>query len=551
VLSGSGVWAPRIAPDGRSVVFVRGGKLFVRALDTLVDREVETAGGATMPTWSPDGSSIAYFATGDLGVELRVVSAQGGASRVMARRVIQGAEKRLPPFPPFGVAWCASGLLFTRWAEGLWLVTDDGRESLAFPIDPKAGDTNFAYPSCLPDGRVLAFAEQAAGSVITVLGRGGRVSIGSIDAPYAAQDLTWPVLTPGGGHVLFDRGWGDVGIWALPVNADVTAATGPPRAVLAGGRQPSVSASGLMVATTGVRGADSQLVWVDRTGTKLAAMGRPQAYFEWPSVAPAGDRVVAQGPLGGTDGLWIHGESTARALVAVLRQEADQPAWSPRDDRVAYVSSDGKKTDIVVGHPSGGEAIRVTVEHTARHPAWTPDGRSIVYTVSTNNAIWMLSLAPAGAAKPRRLATGFEPAVSPDGRYLAFTNNSTGQRQVFITTLAEAGDLVPVSEQSGRFPRWGPKGDELIFACGPPVGNNPNSHRDLCAVPFDPRSGRAGRAKVLFNAEALGYELTIRGSRGYDVGPDPNRILVQTAGFEGTPAITVLESLGEWIRRAR
>jgi hypothetical protein len=63
--------------------------------------------------------------------------------------------------------------------------------------------------------------------------------------------------------------------------------------------------------------------------------------------------------------------------------------------------------------------------------------------------------------------------------------------------------------------------------------------------------GKPGRATTLFNAEALGLVLSQRTQRGFDVGPDPNRILVQTAGVEGTPTVTLLENLQEWIRRAR
>jgi hypothetical protein len=547
VLSGKGIWWPRISPDGRSMVFVRDGRLFVRALDGLSDREIEAAGGVTVPTWSPDGSSIAYFATGDLGPELRVVPAQGGASRILARRMVQGASKRQPPFPPFGLAWCASGLLFARWAEGLWLVTEDGRESLAFPIDAKAGDTNFSYPSCLPDGRVLTTAARGDRNLITVLGDGSRVTLADTDSDDEVVGARWPVMTPG--HVLFERGGDNAGIWALPVNGAVTASTGPLRRVLAGGAFASVSPGGLLVAMTGWRFVDRQLQWVDRTGKPLATIGRPQAEFLWPSISPAGDRVVAEGARGGTDGIWIHGESSVRALV--VEKGASSPSWSPRDDRIAYLMIEGKKTVLVMASAGGGEPVRRSDLGILDRPTWTPDAGSILYTTGTplGRSIWLQPLE--AGAKPRRLATGVEPAVSLDGKYLAFTDNSTGQRQIYITTFPEPGELQPVSEEHGRHPRWSRRGDELFFLCGPPIGTDPNSHRDLCVAPFDLRSGKPGPAKILFNAEALGLVLSERSLRGFEVGPDPNRILVQTSGIEGTPTVTLLENFPEWIRRAR
>ena len=115
-----------------------------------------------------------------------------------------------------------------------------------------------------------------------------------------------------------------------------------------------------------------------------------------------------------------------------------------------------------------------------------------------------------------------------------------GASSVYWYSISVALDRVSLSISFASF-----------FACGPQIGDDPNSHRDLCAAPFDGRTGRAGPARRLFNAEALGYRVTMRGPRGYDVGPDPNRILVQTNGVEGVPAITLLENLEEWIRRVR
>jgi hypothetical protein len=42
-----------------------------------------------------------------------------------------------------------------------------------------------------------------------------------------------------------------------------------------------------------------------------------------------------------------------------------------------------------------------------------------------------------------------------------------------------------------------------------------------------------------------------RSYRGYDVGRDPNRVLVQTNGEKGVPTVTLIENLAEWFRRAQ
>ena len=461
VLSGPGVSWPRLSPDGRSVAFVRDGRLFVRALDGLTDRAIDTDPGVTAPTWSPDGSSIAYFVPGDIGAEIRIVPAQGGPSRVAARRVPQGANARAAPFPPFGIAWCASGLLFARWAEGLWLVTDDGRESLAFPLDRPAGDRHFGYPSCLPDGRVLVTAERGNRQLITVLGNGSRVSLLEIPTNWDVEGVRWPVLAPGN-QVVFDRADENVGLWALPVDAGVTAATGPPKQVLAGADGVSVSATGLLLTLTGTRVGERQLVWVDRAGAKLATFGSPQADLMWPSLSPAGDRVVVQGGRDGIEGVWIHDGSTARGLIVTAAVGA--AAWSPRGDRIAAVRViDDAERELVLLPSSGGEPVPVGRAPNGNRPAWTPDGQSLVYNADApETAIWVQAIAP--GAQPRRLITGIEPAVSPDGRYLAFSDNTSGRRQVYVTTFPEPGEFSPVSNDAARHPRWSRKGSS---ATGP------------------------------------------------------------------------------------
>jgi len=52
----------------------------------------------------------------------------------------------------------------------------------------------------------------------------------------------------------------------------------------------------------------------------------------------------------------------------------------------------------------------------------------------------------------------------------------------------------------------------------------------------------------LFDATAMGLELTTTEFRAYDVAPDGQRLLVQTSGLEGTPAVTVIDSLSALLR---
>ena len=71
--------APVVSPDGRRIAFtaVNGrspSTLFVRSLDSQNPRPSRVPDGAKQPFWSPDGTSIGFFAFGKL---MRVAVAGG------------------------------------------------------------------------------------------------------------------------------------------------------------------------------------------------------------------------------------------------------------------------------------------------------------------------------------------------------------------------------------------------------------------------------------------------------------------------------------------
>jgi TolB protein len=80
------------SPDGREIVFRRGGQLFVRVLESGRERAITPAQGwphCSGPAWSPDGKTIALACRWDAGNALFVVPAAGGEPRKVYGR--QGA----------------------------------------------------------------------------------------------------------------------------------------------------------------------------------------------------------------------------------------------------------------------------------------------------------------------------------------------------------------------------------------------------------------------------------------------------------------------------
>jgi hypothetical protein len=73
----------------------------------------------------------------------------------------------------------------------------------------------------------------------------------------------------------------------------------------------------------------------------------------------------------------------------------------------------------------------------------------------------------AEGGEPRRLtSTPFRETlaqVSPDGRWLAYVSNESGEAQVYLTGWPELSGKWRVSTASAAMPRWGRGGRELYF----------------------------------------------------------------------------------------
>ena len=60
--------------------------------------------------------------------------------------------------------------------------------------------------------------------------------------------------------------------------------------------------------------------------------------------------------------------------------------------------------------------------------------------------------------------TELQPALSRDGRWLAYTSNESGTNEVYVRPFPDTGrGPVQVSNGGGAEPRWSPDGREVFF----------------------------------------------------------------------------------------
>jgi eukaryotic-like serine/threonine-protein kinase len=161
------------------------------------------------------------------------------------------------------------------------------------------------------------------------------------------------------------------------------------------------------------------------------------------------------------------------------------------------------------------------------HPEWTRDGKSITYLWGEGSApksLWMRPLA--ADSKPRMIV---QPAsaqsdiddyrVSPDGRWVAYTSDESGQWEIYLTTFPEGKGKWKVSDNGGNYPAWSGNGKELFY-------QDITENFFVCPLAIKGSDVEIGRPRHLFHAGTPGIGLP------FDVSLDGKRLLVNHADEE-------------------
>jgi dipeptidyl aminopeptidase/acylaminoacyl peptidase len=152
-------------------------------------------------------------------------------------------------------------------------------------------------------------------------------------------------------------------------------------------------------------------------------------------------------------------------------------------------------------------------------------------------------LAITGDAKRRPLlAREFNedrPALSPDGRWLAYESDESGRYEIYVRPFPNIQQSKQqVSEGGGQEPRWSPDGGTLYFL-GPKSVMATQIRTDP-AFSLQPPHPVLDRAKYSFQGAA----------RQYDVAPGGQRLLLAKAAAPGArPRIVVVTNWLEELKR--
>jgi Tol biopolymer transport system component len=251
----------------------------------------------------------------------------------------------------------------------------------------------------------------------------------------------------------------------------------------------SVANDGTLAYWSGTTMPQTQLTWLDRLGRQLRTVGGPEVYHGF-DLSPDGTQgtVERMDPrTTNTDIRMIDMSRSSGAATPFINAPeghvVNTPLWSPDGKWVLYAET---ANELFLRNVVSGERKPVPTDPGAKWPtSWSPNGEYIVMDRTSNvGEIWVLPVNGGGKAYPYVKATYSAQGaqVSPDGRWLAYRSDETGEYEIYIDSFPKPGRKVRVSVSGGSRPRWRSDGREIYF-----IGRD---HR-LMAVGVDPSGDRA------------------------------------------------------------
>jgi eukaryotic-like serine/threonine-protein kinase len=513
---------PVVSPDGSHLVYaaIRGDvqKLFVRALDSFEPRSIPGTEGATCPFFSPDGLWIGFFAGG----KLKKVSISGGAPITLCDAGGPASG---------GAAWGPDdSIVFAPSNDsGLWRISAaGGKPQVLTTVDRSKGEFSHRYPQFLPGNKGLLF--------VTMTGFGWdqyHIFMQSLDT--RERRLVVPQGHTGSyiptGHLVYGRAGT---LAAVPFDPDHPDTRGAPVTIAEGirelgvpGAEYSCSATGVLAyVPAGPRQYERRLVWVDRKG-EVEILPVPLKAYGGTALSPDGRQAAVYVESNAGD-IWIY-DLTRGAWTRFTTEEggSQNAVWTPDGKRIVYTGFRAGFRNLFwrAADGSGAEERLTKSEHQQAPFSWSPDGTVLAYTDADpfgGMAVW--TLRPGRGGNPESLLdnSARQPRFSPDGRWLAYTSDTTGRLEIYVQPFPGPGKKWQISTDGGEEMRWAPNGKELFYRIG-----NKMMAVDITTEPVF----AAAKPRLLFERQFS--------ARGFEVSPDGRRFLMVQAVEPELPATQI------------
>ena len=441
-----------ISPDGQRVAFVgadENGKMYLamrRLNETTVTRLRPIEGEVTEvtpPFFSPDSQWIAYVSDRQL---MKIAVTGGPATRIAGGIVTNFGQGR----------WGADEILVPAYA-GMVRVSIKGGTSVATP---------FPMAAFLPDGRTMLISgSDIAIHAMTVVTPGDTT-------PRPVRRLLgrYARYVPIGYLVYIDE---NEVLQAVAFDVKRMEASGDPMPLMEQVSWFDISDTGTLIFSRTEADPWRTIGWFDEAGRTETIVKQPGNYVA-PQLSPDGTRLAFSVVDRGNRLVFVHDFSGGITRpLASAEANLSNPLWMPDGRNILCRGSGG----IWIMRADGSGAPRRLIEIAGRsQDAVSPDGHSLAVNISgttTKRDILRVPLSGAPdalrAGTPEPLVAGpadeINPVYSPDGKWLAYSSDQSGDFQVYVLAVGDPQSRWQVSSVRGVAypPRWAPGSQQLFF----------------------------------------------------------------------------------------
>lgn len=505
-------------------------QLFIHALNEFEPRPIPGTQEAAPPVFfSPDGEWIGFHASSTL----MKVNRSGGAPI----KICDAA------FIVLGASWGDDDTIVVGGiASGLMTVSANGGEWKPL-TQPEAGERYHAHPQFVPGRRAIVF-DVASGTgtsiaaysletdVKKILFQGSRPQYGSaesllyaLDGRVMAVDFDFTSLEPVGRPIAIIEGVSgssNVGHYAISSSGSLVYAPLDER----------------------VNINDGRLTWVDRRGT-AATVGTEQRAYSWPRISPDGTQVAAAVGDAGRREIWV--QDLVRGARVRLTDEGDalMPAWSPDGSMVAYGLNLSGIYHIYTAKADGSGDVRAVVadEVSSLPFSWSAKGDIAFHKIDpiTKRDIWVWTSDGEEVPIVATPANETNSVFSPDGRFIAYVSDVSGQNEVYVVDYPNHERREVVSNDGGTEPLWSRDGRELFYRRGDA----------MMVAEIDTDSGFTATAPRILFSGRFGRDVggVDNGVTNYDISPNDERFLMVAPVAPPDRLHVLIDWTEEWRRR--
>ena len=454
-----------LSPDGKRVAFVTDATgtpmLATRLLEEADATILPGTEGARIPFFSPDSQWIGFGQDG----QVKKISVQGGPPIDLA------------PSPVFlGGSWGEDGFItgVLNAAVGLSRFPDTGGEP--DPFVSLNGARAHRFPQALNGGATILFG---AGAPIMEI-QAVTLATGDVKSLIAGA-IFGRYLPTGGdgatGHLVYlNQGT----LFAVPFDLPSLEARGDPVPVLNDlATVLSFSRSGELLFQMGEANREQWPVdWLRSSGETETIIAEP-ARYSWPRISPDGNRIaLTRGPDATSEVIVYDTQNDTTTVLSQPGEVDTVPVWSPDGRHIVMQQiSDIGSADLVWKRADGsGETVMLLDRDYPLLPySISPDGKYLAFceiTPETRFDIWVAPLDLSDPDQPvlgdpeallRSPGVDTAPDFSPDGKWIAYTSDDSGQFEIYVQPFPSLGARRKVSEDGGIGSLWSRKDQEILF----------------------------------------------------------------------------------------